>query len=284
MAVTTESLTQQLPPYLSDAFRQAVERSVKLSHDQYRPYTGQRVPHYPAELREANRLTHQNVGNVNPYLQHASRLTQRGTQHFPSNYQYYRDPYQRRMANNIAMQGNRIFKEKILPELDARYIQLGQYGSSKHARMARNAARDIQRDIMGRQEEALSHGYSQQMQQFGLDRSRELQTAKMMAELATLQKAAQLQDRQTLEHVGRSTQQDEEALLNQAYQDWRERENHPHDKLAQLISFLSGVPRAPATLQRQYVPMPSERVRPRWGDFLEGAGMNLLGSLLMGQR
>lgn len=283
MSVTTESLTQNLPPYLSDAFRQAVERSVKLSHEQYAPYQGQRFANPQQELRDIAGMASRNPGGHAPHFAAASRLTNRGARSFPQHHRNYRDPYQGRMINNIATQGNRVFKEKILPELDARYIQLGQYGSKKHAQLARNAGRDIQQEIMNRQEEALSRGYGQGMQQFGIDHARDLQSSKALSELAMMRKIASQQEIEALGRSGELSQGHEQVLLNQAYENWLERTRHPHEKLEQLFRFLYGMPKTPATLKRNIsrsIPQPRGN---RWGDFAEGVGMSMLGGLLFGR-
>lgn len=277
MSSTSESVTSNLPPYLAAAYQDAAQRGLALSREPYQAYPGRRVAQPTRATHHAFDLA-QNTGAYAPYLRAAETLAHRGAERFPHGYRQYMDPHQEALTNNIATQGHRVFKEKTMPELDARFIRLGQYGSKKHAQMSRNQARDIQKEILAQQEEAMAKGYQQAMGGFNLDRARDLKNAGLMNSLGVRHQAGQLSDIQALREAGMLSQDREQEMLDQAYEDWKERRRHPYERLAEYFRVLQGTPSVPSTYRRSEVARPSDIYHGAdWRNIVEGIGINALG-------
>lgn len=286
MSATTETVSSSLPPYLAAAYRQAAERGLTLSREPYQHYAHRTLANRPESINRSLNMANE-TGVYAPYLRDAEALARRGTEHFTRGHHAYKDPYQERLVNNLATEGQRTFKEKVMPELNARFIRLGQYGSTKHAKMARNAARDIQRETLAQQEEALSHGHQQSMQAFNLDRSRALQAAGLMNQLGVARQATQLEDIRALREAGMITQGQEQAMLDQLHEQWKEERRHPYEKLMEYFRVLQGTPGIPSTYSRREAIRPSDIYHGSdWRNLIENIGINALGSYgrdLLGQ-
>lgn len=277
-AITQERI-QQLPPHLASAFQEASERALKLSHEQYQPYPGQRTAGLPPEVAESIRISQQ-TGEHLPSFGASRGFAHRAQERIPEGYREYLDPNNEAILSNISRQGEKVYKEKIMPELDARFIRLGQYGSSKHAKMSKKAARDIQKEISSQQEEMLARNYQQAMQGFDIDRSRALETSNLFTKLGLAQQGGQLADVQNLREAGGLFQDDQQRQLDLAYERWKEEQMHPYERLSQYYSLLHGIPYAPSSLERVERQRPSHAARPFWRDL----GMNLLGEFLTGKK
>jgi|SRR5215813_795634 len=269
-----------LPPYLDQAYQEAAKRGMELSHREYEEFPGRRISEHPARLSRSIELS-RGINTVSPYAEQALSKINRATEPPHRGYHSFLDPYQGSILRNIEREGGKVFKKKIMPALDARFIRLGQYGSSQHAEMAREAAKDLQEDILSKQEEVLTKGYQQAMQGFGLEKSRELEAAKLLNRLGIVNQAAQLADIQALREAGLLEQEREQRALDVLYEEWKARQRHPYEKLSGYLSVLQGVPYVPHTYTRSEIPRPSGT----WhtGDW-RNLGMNILGDVLLRAR
>lgn len=244
-----EQEIRNMPAYLSSAFEESAKRGFDLSNRPYQPYTGNRVAPISESMQHAMGMAGQ-TGAYAPMLNGASRYADIGTEKVPQGYQAYLDPNQDAILQAISRQGQRAYKEKVMPELDARFLRLGQHGSSRHAKLASQAARDIQRDISHQQEDVMSRGYQGAMQAFDVDRLRALANAENLQTLGLLKQAGQTQDINALRDSGRIEQDQEQAMLNHAYEQWKDEQRHPYDKMKEYLAILQGVSFVPDVYQK----------------------------------
>lgn len=279
MSVPAEVVRQQIgniPPYLEAAFKEAAERAQGLSRQEYRPYRGQRLAQKPQSLANAEWLAQQ-TGSFYPHLLSAQQHIQHGAQTFPQGYQAYMNPYQEAVVKNIAKHGKRVFKEKIMPELDARFLRLGQFGSSRHAKLSRKAARDMQKEISSQQEEAMSKGYQHAMQGFNWDKARALEAATLMTKIGIANQAGQLADIGALRDSGLLEQEHQQRLRDLEYEQWKEAQRHPYEALSHYLSVLQGTPFVPSAYVRSEFTRPPQSMH--GGDW-RNLGFNMVGDWL----
>lgn len=271
-----------IPAFLQESYQQAERRARELSNRAYQRYAGERLaPSNPA-LRRSFELAQQ-TGLGNPYLQSSHEHVLRGTQRFPQGYQEYMDPYQKAVVNEIREQGGKFLKENIMPELENRFIKLGQHGSSRHAKLSRRAAAEIQRQIASQQEEALSKGYQHALTAFNADRAREMQGAGTLSTLGLARHALNAHDIQALREAGLGEQEIEQRQRDLAYENWKEEQRHPLEALSHYFSVLQGVPYVPSTYSKSEIfrPRPSTTMHGSdWRDMGLGVGGDLLLRLL----
>jgi hypothetical protein len=152
------------------------------------------------------------------------------------------NPYQDQVVRRIAEEGMRNFNENVLPQIEGKFVRLGQHGSSRHADLTRKAARDIQQEILGRQERSLSSGYQQAAQIFSADQARAIEAARAMAHLSGIKQGSEFADIAAQESLGKSLQQREQAQLDIAHQDWLRQQEYPSQALAYQSALMRGIP------------------------------------------
>ena len=244
-----EQEIRNMPAYLSSAFEESAKRGFDLSNRPYNPYPGNRVAPISGPMQQSMEMAGR-PGSYAPMFTGATQYANRSTERLPQGYQGYIDPNQDAILQGISRQGQRAYKEKIMPELDARFLRLGQHGGSRHAKLAGNAARDIQREISHQQEDVMSRGYQGAMQGFDVDRQRALANAELLQALGLTKQGAQVQDMNALRDAGRIEQDQSQAMLNQAYEQWKDEQRHPYDKMKEYLAILQGVSFVPDVFQK----------------------------------
>lgn len=263
MPYGTSQEFSSLPPWLKDLYQGLAEMSRNTAFEYYSdesdldPTTGS--PKIKARMRsplkyEQGRLepihadmnlAHQlgrRTGLYEPYLESANEMIGRSSEEFPDNRNRYMNPYIDSVVNRISQEGGRTYREQILPQLEANFVGLGQHGGSRHQEMAERAARDLQAEILKRQEEALARGYQQAGQLFNADRTRQLENAREMESIGGLRQAGNLADIAALSDQARYLQQQGQVGKDIAYQDFLRQEEYPRQILAEHASILHGVP------------------------------------------
>lgn len=114
------------------------------------------------------------LGQVyNPNI--SQQQMQLSTGRWPSHMQEYMSPYTQAVTQEIARLGNQNLQENILPGVNSTFTGQGQFGSTRNADFMNRALRDAQREILGRQSQALESGYGTSANIFGADEGRSLQ-------------------------------------------------------------------------------------------------------------
>lgn len=207
----------------------------------YQSFQGTRFANTNPFERTAAHMTHQTGAHL-PFMQSAQQYGQQGVSPFYQSYQNYMNPYQEAVVNRIGELGNRNFSERLLPQLEAKFVRLGQHGSSGHQKLAREAARDVQSEISGRQAEALSHGYGQAMQGFNADQARLMEMAAQQAHLGSLATGSRLAELADMRQQAALERELEERKYRAQEEDFREAQAYPWKLLAAHASNLYGVP------------------------------------------
>jgi hypothetical protein len=273
------------PEYLQRMNEFTAKRQMALSA---RPYEGFRLaPHeriaaFSPDIIEARRLGREGQGAYRPYLQRSERQLQQAAGAFPEHAERYMNPYMRHVVNRIGEEGERTFKERIMPHLSAQFAGLGQHGSTRHAQMASRAARDLQNEIMAKQQQAMASGYQQAGQFFNADQARALEAAHQQAALGTLQQAGQQGDITDRLRMGLIEQKRLQDIIDeQQREDLAERE-YPQEQLNNLVAVLNG--RHPGGSSTQTITANRNAVEPGVLQGLAGLAGNGLAAALMRAR
>lgn len=264
MSATAEHVVKEggdIPPHLAQAFREAADRALKLYNErrEYQPYEGERLAPFNPLLERAEQLSGQ-VGSHQPYFNQAIGHANRGSESYLNNYREYTNPRQDAILRGIEEEGLRSFKEKALPALNAKYAALGHYGSTKHAKMAKRAALDVQKGISNMQEEALARSYNQGLKAFADDRARQLEAANLLSRLGVAKQSVNMAQVRALQEAGLLRQDREQMERDWQYELWKERMRHEPESLAQYFSVLQGNPIVPSMYRRSEI----RQLRPSW--------------------
>jgi hypothetical protein len=250
MPLFSGATENELPPWLVEYYRNVADRAAQFATKPYEKYPKGRIAPIPDSLRQAHRLSTR-TQSADPSLNRAENLLKRSEGSFPQNYQQYLNPYTQSVVSRIAHEGNRNFNENILPALEARFVGLGQHGGSRHATLAARAGRDVQSEILAKQNQALASGYQQAGQLFNADQARAIEGARESAALGGLRQGAQLADIAMLGEAGRYQQQQDQSLKDIDYQDFMRQQNYPFELLQRQAAILQGIP-APAQESSYY--------------------------------
>ena len=153
-----------------------------------------------------------------PSLQNAEAVIGSAASPFYNNYAAYMNPYIDSVVNRISQEGGRTYREQILPQLEANFVGLGQHGGSRHQKMSERAARDLQAEILKRQEEALARGYQQAGQLLTSDQERALNAGKSFVDIARNRQTGNLADIAMLSDISKMREQSDLARLGLAGQ------------------------------------------------------------------
>ncbi len=220
-------------------------------------YQGNLVPNIPPEILQAQQMAQQMKGSYAPHVRRARGIAENAANtNFPQMAQQYMNPYQQQVLDRIALEGNRNFRENIMPTLEGQFVALGQPGSSMHADLGRRAARDVQNEIMGQQAKYLSQGYNQAAQTYGADMAKMLEAAKELSAIGAYERASGGADIQQLEKMGAYNQAQEHARLQAELQKFQAQEANQRNKLADMSAIVSGIPLQPHEFKLQQAQNP----------------------------
>jgi len=258
MSWWSQAKTTEMPPWLLEPWKHTVEGAESIYKQPYEPYKGARVAPFSAETELARDAVKKGQGKYKPHLDLAASSIRTGSVGFPKNVDRYMNPYEKHVIRQIAEEGNRNFKENVLPALEARFVRLGQHGGSRHAGMGVRAARDLQREIMDRQQQALASGYRDAANIYNTDMTRVLEGARQAADLGQREQASYLTDVGALEGLGRAKDAHAQMQLSGAYEDFLRQQNYPRENLSWLQHILHGTPLMGATQTFGHTTQPTQ--------------------------
>jgi hypothetical protein len=218
------------------------------------------------------------LGAASPYLANASQSS-------VANIASYMNPYVNTVVDRIGELGVRNLRERIMPEIEGRYIAAGQLGyggrqpgSGTPSGMLTDTARairDIQDDILGRQSEALRAGYGEaanlasgDLSRMGalastaggfaaMDRNTQLSGAQQLAQLGQMQQQLGLAGAGALGAVGQMQQDQAQRNLDVAYEDFLRQQNYPQEQINAALATFRGVQGGVPTASEEYGIVPS---------------------------
>lgn len=242
MPYITSVQLEKLPPYIREAYKDAAEKAQQLYRRQYVPYPNSRQAPIDEDIFEAHRRGRAGVGEYKPYLNEAHGLARNASEAFPQRVGEYMNPYTEHVTDRIAEEGGRTFRERILPQLEAQFIRLGQHGSSRHQELSQRAARDLQSEILSKQMQSLERGYHQAGQTFNADMARRMIGAEQIGGLGQAQQAGNLADIATLEGQGKYLQMQDQAKKDLQFSNFLRQQGHEEKKLASYMAHMQGIP------------------------------------------
>lgn len=279
MSSTASSVTGSLPPYLQEALTEATKRAQELSRRPYTPYTGTRYQPmtasapYPA----AAALSRQS-GSYEPDFQSARQGVNRGARKFHGVRAAYSTPYEREVTARIPQLAQGTFFNKFLPALQSKFSKPGRRG--RHENMARDLNLEVTDDIRSQMAESRARAYPHALQAYDMDRARALEASGLLTRLGIARQAAQAEDIRALREAGAINQEQAQRALDLAYEQWKEEQRHPYERINQYLSILKGLPFEPSQFRsrnRTELGEPTMHGR-HWQDFgLQAAGSGLRG-------
>jgi hypothetical protein len=117
----------------------------------------------------------------------ASLLGAAGTTAAPSMVGGYMNPYMTNVVDEMARLQNQNIQRSVLPALRGAGVGSGSFGSTRQANATGQAMSDMQRNLLGKQYEALYSGYGDAMKAAQTDLNRQMQAGQGLGNVATEQ-------------------------------------------------------------------------------------------------
>jgi hypothetical protein len=242
MPILSNVQFNELPPWMHEPYRNMVMGAERYAQQPYAQYAGERISPIEGEMKTAHELASRGIGEERAILGNAENQAMQGVRPFHENAAQYMNPYQQHVVRQIAEEGNRNFAENVLPALEAKFVRLGQHGGTRHADLSLRAARDLQHEIMNRQQQALAQGYQQAGQMYNAQQARALEGAGQLGNIAAARQGARFADISALENIGRYRQQQQQAVADVRYQNWLREQEHPMYRMQQQAAMMQGMP------------------------------------------
>jgi hypothetical protein len=195
-SVTTYGETAtDTPKWYNDYTMALIAKANAIAAEPYQKYEYDRLASFHPLQEEAFRVTQQNAGAYQPYLQSAggmygdaSQYLQaagqgsalsaanpyfaEASQRLPSMIGDYMNPYTNQVVDRIGALSKRQLSENIMPAIQQQFIAGGTFGGSRSGEALGKATRDLQESTLAQQSQALERGYSQAAQQASSDQQR----------------------------------------------------------------------------------------------------------------
>lgn len=212
-------------------------------------------------------------GVQNPHYERAREQAELTHERLPEGIHRYMNPYHQHVVDRIAEEGNRNLFEHILPNLESRYIKLGQHGGMRHHNLGARAVRDVQKEISAMQGQALASGYENAAQHFNTDMARQLEASKMHTALGQQNQASRLSDIAALRDA-----ESESRAFRQSLKDYEQHElervhKHPIEQLDAYSQLARGNPYSTST--HTYTPSVPQSIHRRgWQTHVQNAAVD----------
>ena len=250
-----------LPPWLRTITQGAAQRAEALSRRPFSPYNQPRVAGFGRDIERAHVMGRE-IRQTQPFFEESHRNARESQRGYPEAYQHYRNPHENDVVNRLIADTRRGFGEKTLPDIASHFVGSGHHGSSRHRDIALRSQREMENALASQVSQARAHGYESGHTMHLNDMDRRLRGAEQIAQLGSRRQASHLADIATLESQGNRTQQQQQRMLDIAYQEYLRENAFPGESLAQLIASLEGMPYSQSTysVAHNAPPAPPPRV------------------------
>ena len=230
--------------------------------------TGQAATAYQPALGQATQTTEQalaapgGLAAAQPFLNQAGQTS-------VANIGQYMNPYQEQVIDRIGQLGARNLSERILPEVEGRYISAGQLGfggrqpgmgtpSGMMTDTAR-AVRDTQEAVLAQQAQALQGGFNEATRLASSDLSRfaglgetmgglaqgdigqQLAGAKQLAGMGAQAQELGLTGAGALQQAGGVQQAQAQRNIDVAYENFLKQEGYPQEQINNMLATFQGI-------------------------------------------
>lgn len=245
-AAVSSSVTAEaaLPEWYQEYLRGTVARANAVIDQPYQTYSGQRLADVNADQTAAFDKIRAAAGDPTTWqqpLQQAQGWLTQGATYDPTQVPQYRNPYVSGVLDVLETRANRNFNEQVLPSLNNAFTGGGQFGSSRHAALSQNAARDMQESLMDQERQVLFDAENQAQQNYFNWANAQRSAAGQLGSLASMGRGLTMQDALALQASGQQQQQLDQQSLDLGYQDWTAQRDYPLTQVGYLSNLIRGL-------------------------------------------
>lgn len=282
---TGTTYQSSLPEYAEPYYQELADRASTESKNPYYAYGGQRVAGFQPETYQSFGLAQTVAGRETPWRNQgaaaATDVAGSETQRWDTydNKEGYYNPFMDQVLNVEQDRATRRFQEQGVTR-NAEAVQAGAFGGSRQIVADSLAQRDLNEQLARSEAEGLRDAYFNAQQTFAADEDRTLQgrglslsAAQLLNDLEGSRYENEFQRVELLSQIGAQKQQQQQAGLDVAYQNYINQRDYPRQQLAFYSQILHGMPVTP----QQEVMQTSTQPRPNPYSQIGGAGLTAAG-------
>ena len=241
----TSKLPEEIAPFVKEVLGEAQDLFQQRKAEGFKEFPGETIAPRTAEELAAMEGLRGLVGTQEPYRAEAEEaIRATPTQFTAEEAQRLMSPYQRAVTDIEKREAQRAFERDIQPALEARAIQAGGMSglgtrAAVQAAEAQRAQSQLLADIEAKGQQ---RAFEQAYRQFGDETALQRQRAFDIGELGTQRFNIGLAERGLQQQLGQEDRAEAQALLNEQFAEFLEREQFPESTLAQYSSFVYGNP------------------------------------------
>lgn len=254
----TTTQTSSIPPWVESFGQENVELAKRISQVPYQSYSGETVAAMTPDQQAAYNMLRQDIGAYQPAFNAALQSAQNIAQYQPTQFsqaglQQYMDPYQAQVEQGAlgAIERQRQLAQN---QIGQQARAAGAFGGSRQGVQEALANAEAMR-IAGETSAGIrSQGFRTAADLFAQEQARAADAAQMrlagagqIGALAGMGQQYRLGEVAALETAGRSQQEQQQRLLDEAYRRYAEERNYPLTQLGIRQAGLTGVPYSTTT-------------------------------------
>ena len=246
---STQTQITELPDYARPYFENIMKRAEADSLNEYQPYGGERLAQSSdiADLVESRNMVRDVAGAGLPELDEAISgvrdISQRG-QFTGQVAQDYMNPYMEQVVDRQKQAAIQDFN-RMGAARAADAVNAGAFGGSRQAVANYLAEEGLQQQLGDIDAAGREAAFRDARAGFDADRQMGITGLGQLATMGGSRRAADIQNAQLLEGIGRSQLGEKQAELDMGYQDFLTQHNFTKDQLGFLSNILQGVPIQP---------------------------------------
>ena len=241
----TSKLPEEIAPFVKEVLGEAQDLFQQRKAEGYKEFPGETIaPRTPEELAALEGLRGL-VGTQEPYRAEAEEaIRATPTQFTAEEAQRLMSPYQRAVTDIEKREAQRAFERDVLPALEAQAVGAGGMSGlgTRAAVQAAEAQRGQSQLLADIEAKGQQRAFEQAYRQFGDETALQRQRAFDIGDFGTQRFNIGLAERGLQQQLGQEDRAEAQALLNEQFAEFLEREQFPESTLAQYSSFIYGNP------------------------------------------
>jgi hypothetical protein len=241
----TSKLPEEIAPFVKEVLGEAQDLFQQRKAEGYKEFPGETIaPRTPEELAALEGLRGL-VGTQEPYRAEAEEaIRATPTQFTAEEAQRLMSPYQRAVTDIEKREAQRAFERDVRPALEAQAVGAGGMSGlgTRAAVQAAEAQRGQSQLLADIEAKGQQRAFEQAYRQFGDEIGLQRQRAFDIGDFGTQRFNIGLAERGLQQQLGQEDRAEAQALLNEQFAEFLEREQFPESTLAQYSSFIYGNP------------------------------------------
>ena len=241
----SSKLPEEIAPFVKEVLGEAQDLFQQRKAEGFKEFPGETIAPRTAEELAAMEGLRGLVGTQEPYRAEAEEVIRATpTQFTAEDAQRLMSPYQRAVTDIEKREAQRTFERDVQPALEARAIQAGGMSGlgTRAALQAAEAQRQQSQLLADIEAKGQQRAFEQAYRQFGDEVALQRQRAGDIQQQGQQRFNIGLAERGLQQQLGQEDRAEAQALLNEQFAEFLEREQFPESTLAQYSSFIYGNP------------------------------------------